>query len=135
MLRTHRIVALLATAAALGGLAELAMLRHWDGIQLVPWFVLGLTAVVGVVRALRSGRLLAWITGGIGLVGSLVGVYQHAAGNLALGPHLIDGWDSMSTAEQWWAAFSGTIAANPALAPGLLGLAGALLLVSTVRED
>lgn len=134
MLRTHRIVALLATAAALGGLAELGMLRHWAGTQLIPWFVLGLIAIAGVVRALGGPRLLAWTAGGLGLVGSLIGVYQHAAGNLALGPHLVVGWDSMSAAAQWWAAFSGTIAANPALAPGLLGLAGALLLVSTIRE-
>lgn len=135
VLRIHRLVALLASAAALGGLVELALLRHWAGLQLIPWFVLGLIAVVGGLRAVGGPRIVAQVAGGIGLVGALVGVYQHAAGNHALGPYLVDGWDSLSAVGQWWEAVAGSIAANPPLAPGLLGLAGALLLVSTVREN
>lgn len=130
--RVRRATALLASAAALGGLVELAMLRHWDGVQLVPWFILGTIAVIGVVTAREGPSTLAQAAGGLGLVGGLAGVWFHVSGNRSLGPQVIDGWDSMSGLAQWWEAFSGTLGANPALAPGLLALAGALLIVSVL---
>ena len=135
MPRIQRITALLASAAALGGLAELAMLRHWNGLQLIPWFILAAIVVVGVLTAGGGPRWLAQTAGVVGIIGALVGVFQHVAGNHAIGAHLLAGWDSMSAAAQWWAAFSGAVGANPALAPGLLALAGTLLIVSVLSPD
>ena len=131
--RVQQITALLASAAALGGLAELAMLRHWSGVQLVPWVILSIILITGVVTARGGSRLLARVAAGLGLIGAVAGGYFHVTGNHALGPHLIENWDALGVLEQWWAAFSGTIGANPALAPGLLALAGALLLVSVMK--
>lgn len=130
--RLRRATAGLASAAALGGMVELALLRHWDGRQLIPWFILGSITVVGLVTAGGGPARLARATGGLGLLGALAGVWFHVSGNHALGPTLVDGWDSMSPPAQWWEALSGSLGANPALAPGLLGLAGALLIVSVL---
>lgn len=136
--RIRVIVALLATATAVGGLIELAMLRHWDGIQLVPWVVLGLVAVVGGVTARGGPPRLAQATGALGLLGGGLGVWQHLAANHALGPQLAQyaqTWDGMSALEQWWLAATGAVGAAPALAPGMLALAGVLLIVAVLDRD
>lgn len=131
----RRVTALLASASAVGGLIELAMLRHWSGIQIAPWVILGVIAVVGVVTALGGPRRLAQVAGGFGLFGALAGMWHHIEANHALGPHVppyAESWATMSAAEQWWVAAAGGLGPAPALAPGLLGLAGALLLVAVI---
>lgn len=133
--KIRRVVAVLASVTALGGLVELAMLRHWDGIQLVPWFVLSLVAVVGVVTAGGGPARLAWATGVLGLLGGALGVWQHVAANHALGPRVAEyaqTWDSMSVLERYWLAGTGAVGAAPALAPGMLALAGVLLIVAVL---
>ncbi|MDO5503900.1 MAG: hypothetical protein Q4G67_12065, partial [Actinomycetia bacterium] len=129
-----RLVGLLATAVAVGGLVELATIRHWEGLQLIPWFVLAIVAVVGVV-ALDAPPLLTRLVGTIAILGGALGVLQHLLGNLALGPHLpeyADAWPSASVLEQWWLAASGAVGAAPPLAPGLVAISGALLLISSI---
>lgn len=131
----RRIVALLASAAALGGLVELAMLRHWEGSQLIPWFVLALVAGVGVATAAGGPRRLAQVTGVVAVLTAGIGAWQHLTANLALGPQLAryaQTWDSMSTLEQWWLAGSGAIGSAPLLAPGMVALAGVLLVVAVL---
>ena len=137
--RMRAVVALLATATALGGLVELAMLRHWDdAVQLVPWVVLGLVAVVGVVTARGGPVRLAQATGLAGVLGGGLGVWQHVAANHALGPRLAayaQTWDDLGALEQWWLAATGAVGGAPALAPGLLGLAGVLLVVAVLDRE
>jgi hypothetical protein len=133
--RIRWVVALLASVTAAGGLVELAMLRHWEGIQLVPWFVLALVGVVGIVTARGGPPRLAQATGIVALLGGGLGVWQHIAANLALGPQLAQyaqTWESMSALEQWWLASTGAVGAAPALAPGLLAMAGVLLIVAVL---
>lgn len=133
--RIRLVVALLASAAAMGGLVELAMLRHWNGIQVVPWVVLALVVVVGVITARGGPARLAQATGALALLGGALGVWQHVAANHALGPQLAQyaqTWDGMSALEQWWLAASGAVGSAPALAPGMLALAGVLLIVAVL---
>lgn len=130
VVKMRRASALLASAAAVGGLIELAMLRHWSGIQIAPWVIFTLTAFVGLHTAAGGPKRLAQITGGLGLFGALAGLYHHLDTNRAIGAQTIDGWASLSVAEQWWQAFDGSVGAAPALAPGLLALAGTLLFVA-----
>lgn len=133
--RMRTVVALLATLTALGGMVELAMLRHWGGVRLVPWFVLGLVAVVGVVTARGGPARLAQGAGVVGLLGAGLGVWQHIAANHALGPRLAQyaqTWGELSALERWWLAATGAVGAAPALAPGMLGLAGVLLIVAVL---
>lgn len=136
--RLRRIIALLASGTAVGGLLELAALRHWHGMQLVPWVVLAVVASAGLVVAARPGpRILPMSAGLLGLAGGVLGIQQHVAANLALGPVLPETaatWESLGTLHQWWLAASGSVGATPALAPGMVALAGALLLVSTPRR-
>lgn len=136
--RIRAVVALLATGTAAGGLVELAMLRHWVGVQVVPWVVLTLVGVVGVLTARGGPALLARVVGLVGLLGGTFGVWRHVAANLALGPQLAEyaqTWDTMGTLERWWLAATGSVGAAPALAPGLLALAGGLLLVAVLDRD
>ena len=137
--RIRAVVALLATGTAAGGLVELAMLRHWVGVQVLPWVVLTLVGVVGLLTARGGPARLARIVGVVGLLGGAFGVWRHVAANLALGPRLADyagTWDTLPVLERWWLAATASVGAAPALAPGLLALAGGLLIVAVLdRRD
>lgn len=137
--RIRRAVALLATVVAAGGLLELGLLRHWSGVQLVPWFVFGLIAVVGLATAADRGpTLLARAAGVVGILGAGFGAFQHLRANHALGPLIppyAERWSSMSALEQWWAAATGSLGSAPAMAPGLLAMAGVLLIVAVMDRS
>jgi hypothetical protein len=139
VLRLQRAMLLLAAAAAIGTAVELAMLRHWDGLeQLVPWATLAAVAVGIVVVAVGHSRAatLSGRTIGIaaGLAG-LFGVHEHIVANLRSGPldfRYTDRWPAMSEWSRWWAAASGAVGPSPALAPAILALAGACLAFATL---
>jgi hypothetical protein len=125
---------LLATSALLlaGTLAELLLVGHTENYtQLIPFALCGLgllTVAVaffrprrGALLALRGAALLA-------ALGSLYGVYEHVAGNLALQREVNP---TATGGEVLMGALDG---GNPLLAPGVLALAAALALAATYRH-
>ena len=125
---------LLATAALLlvGTVAELLLVGHTeDRTQLIPFALCaaGLAAAAVAFFRPRRGALLglrAWAA--LTALGSLYGVYEHVAGNLALQREVNP---TATGGEVLMAALDG---GNPLLAPGVLTLAAALALAATYRH-
>lgn len=137
--RFRRAVLGLGAAAAAGAAAELAMLRHWNGVeQLVPWATLAAVTAGMVLVALGRSRTTILTGRVIGLaagLASLFGVYEHIASNYRAGPldfRYTDRWPTMSAWSRWWAAASGAVGPSPVLAPAILALAGACLVLATM---
>ncbi|MBC2638272.1 hypothetical protein H5400_05065 [Rhodococcus wratislaviensis] len=116
---------------------ELASLRHWKtATQYVPWYVLAVIAVSGLVVALaptRLGVLQARVVSSVSVPAALFGVYEHVAANLETGvlDHRYD-WTALPGWEHLWLASTGAVGGTPALAPLVLALAGTLLGLATV---
>ncbi|MFC9555895.1 hypothetical protein ACFTWF_34305 [Rhodococcus sp. NPDC056960] len=116
---------------------ELASLRHWKtGAQYVPWYVLAVIAVSGLVMALaptRLGVLQARVVSLVSVPAALFGVYEHVAANLETGVlnHRYD-WTALPGWEHLWLASTGAVGGTPALTPLVLALAGTLLGLATV---
>ena len=69
VLRFRRSMLLLAAAASIGTAVELAMLRHWNGLeQIVPWATLAAVAVGIVVVAAGQARAATVARRTIGIV-------------------------------------------------------------------
>ncbi len=126
---------LLATAATLlaGTVAELVLVGHTeDFMQWLPFALcgLGFAALALAFFRPRRGALLtlrAWAL--LAGAGSLLGVYQHVAGNLALQREVNP---TATGTEVLWSALDG---GNPLLAPGVLALAAALAFAATYRRE
>lgn len=116
---------------------ELASLRHWKStIQLVPWWILGVIAVSGLLLAVRrrgfgvlQARLVALAAG----PAAAFGVYEHVQANLDTGVlnHKYD-WAALPGWEHLWLASTGAVGGTPALTPLVLAMAGVLLGLATV---
>ena len=125
---------LLATSAFLlaGTVAELLLVGHTEGFaQLLPFALSGLGLVAAAAAALRPrrGALLALrVVSALAALGSLYGVYEHVAGNLALQREVNP---NAAGTEFLLGALDG---GNPLLAPGVLTLAAALALAATYRH-
>jgi hypothetical protein len=137
LLRIQRILAVLAAATATGGLAEMAMLRHWaEPGQLLPWLVLAAVIVAAALVLLdRAPRRLGLVVGAAAVVTGGIGVVLHLLQNLEIDPMLAryaQTWDSMSLPERLWAAVNGSIGGAPLLAPGMVTLAGVLLVLAVL---
>lgn len=110
----------------LGTLAELLLLGHTEGYQLVPVVLLGLTPAVLVATRWNRGRaplrlLQAWMLAFV--VAGLAGIGLHFRGNVEFE---LEMYPSRSGVELVWEALHG---ATPALAPGTMVLLGLLGLV------
>lgn len=137
LVRMRRILALLAAATAVGGIVEMAMLRHWDeGTQLIPWFVLVPVAIVAIlVAGDRGSTRLAQVTGAAGVATGGIGVLLHLSENLDAGEDLAQyarTWESMPIVERLWLVLNGSVGDAPLLAPGMVTLAGVLLLLAVL---
>ncbi|KAB7744065.1 hypothetical protein GA707_11435 [Nostocoides sp. F2B08] len=134
--RIRLVLALLASATAVGGLVELAMLRHWDApIQLLPWMVLVVVAVVGVLTARGGSTRLAQATGLAALLTGGIGVLVHLLENLDYGDDLAQyaqTWEAMPFLERLWLVLNGTVTYAPTLAPGMVALSGVILFISVL---
>lgn len=114
-----------------GTLAELYLLEHYEGWQLVPWVLMGsalagvglrfLLPRAGVVRLLQAVMLLL-------VVGGILGIWLHYRGNVAFEREM---YPSRSGLELFWEAVNG---ATPALAPGTLVQLGLVGLGYTYRH-
>jgi hypothetical protein len=137
--RFQRVLLVLAALTVLGTAAELAMLRHWNGVdQLIPWFALGVLAAAVAAVALHLSAVTALVARLVGAVASASGLYGawvHVHSNYEVGPldfRYQNTWATMSLASRWWKAASGGVGPSPPLAPAILALGGACLALSTI---
>jgi len=135
----RKFVLWLAAASAAGTAVELAMLRHWRGLdQLIPWAMLGIAsvAIALVMRRPTRGVLkAARIVGTVVALTALVGVYEHVAANYHDGARsraTAAAWATMSEPARWLAAVDGSAGQAPPVAPGVLAQVGVLLFFATV---
>ncbi|MFV0457937.1 MAG: hypothetical protein ACK5MT_04080 [Actinomycetales bacterium] len=128
----------LAGGIALGAAVELATLRHWDGVQLVPWGIIACLVCASLLAWRRPGRtstIVAWLAGLIGVVGSGAGVVVHVASNVKTGgldATYADRWGQMSALQHWWLAATGGVGPSPPLAPGFLAVSAICLILGTL---
>jgi hypothetical protein len=134
--RIRTVLALLASATAVGGLIELAMLRHWgEATQLVPWVALVAVAVVGVLTARGGSTRLAQATGAAAAVAGAIGVVIHLSENLDYGEDLAQyaqTWETTPFLERLWLVLNGTVVEAPTLAPGMVALSGVILVIAVL---
>ena len=135
----RRILLAIFVAAALGTLAELLLLGHYeDRWQLVPLGLLGAGPLVALwhslrpsVTTLRAFRALTWCF----VAGGLIGTYLHYTGNAEFE---LEMYPSRAGLELFWESLRG---ATPTLAPaglawlGLIGLAYAFRHPGLNAED
>ena len=116
---------------------DLAAERHWtQPVQLVAWAAVAATGVATALlarnptpRRVRVARVLA----GLVIVASVMGIWQHVAGNYDAGPldfHYTDVWETLSEPTRWWLAASKTVGPSPPLAPGALAQAALCVLLA-----
>lgn len=131
----------LAALSVAGTAVELATLRHWNGaVQLIPWGIAGLLAILtivmatrpgpGALRLVRGGAVLAILASAFGVVRHVVANHETAPLDRVFGPK----WDSMSALSRWWEAASGGVGPAPSLAAGVLAQAALCLLAATLRH-
>ena len=137
--RLRAALVLLAGAVPLGAGAELAMLRHWSGIQqVVPWFVAaGVLLGAGMlwVRRTRMTVVLARVSGAIAALGGTYGMVIHVLSNYQAGPLdrlYATTWDTLPLLTRLWLAATGGTGPAPPLAPGMLALAGVCLVLGSL---
>jgi hypothetical protein len=131
----------LAGVAVLGTAADLAAERHWQTpVQLVAWAALVMLAVSQLLLAFRpdrrAARRAAQVLCVVVLVASVLGVVEHVAANLDAG--VLDGrysarWAELPVTWRLWYAVTKTVGPAPPLAPGALGQAALLTLLSAWR--
>jgi len=115
-----------------GALLELWLIEHTaDPVQLIPFGLCGLGALAALAALLRPRRgILLALRASMALVvlGTLLGIYLHVEGNLALQREI----SPQATAGE---TLFGTLGgANPLLAPGILAVAAVLALAATYRH-
>ncbi|NTU81466.1 MAG: hypothetical protein HGA45_19145 [Chloroflexales bacterium] len=127
--RLRRFLLALAGAICAGTIIELWLTEHTESpIQLLPFGLCALGLVVVAMALLRPARgALIALRGVMGLLalGSLLGVYQHIAHNLAFELEIRPG---AAAADVWFEALRG---ASPLLAPGILALAALIAIAAT----
>ncbi|MGH9023210.1 MAG: hypothetical protein ACRDV9_08940 [Acidimicrobiia bacterium] len=131
----------LAAIGLAGTAAELAFLRHWDGlVQLIPWAavaVLGAAMACLAVRPSAARVLAARALGAVAAAAGLYGVYEHIAENYHAGPlDAVYGpkWESLPTLSRLWAAGTGGVGPAPTLAPAVLAQIALCLFVATLAH-
>jgi hypothetical protein len=116
-----------------GSLVELWLVGHTeDWVQLIPFALAIVGIFVAVLVLLNPGRLTIkfvrmWMV--LVILGTVFGVYQHVAGNIAF-EREVD--PKATTSELAWQGLAG---GNPLLAPGVLAVAAVLALAATYRKS
>jgi len=112
-----------------GALLELWLIEHTeDPLQFVPFGLCGLGALAllaALLRPRRSTLLALRVCMALVVSGSLLGIYLHVDGNLALQREISP---NATTGATLFGALGG---ANPLLAPGILAVAALLALAAT----
>jgi hypothetical protein len=129
----RKFLLLLAILLFAGAVVELWLVGHTeDWLQWIP-FVLAIVGIlVGLLVLARGGEtaikvMRIWMA--LVVLGTLFGVYQHIAGNIAFEREV----DPNATTSQL--AWQGLGGGNPLLAPGILAIAALLAIAATYRHD
>ena len=129
----RKFLLMLAILLFAGAVVELWLVGHTeDWLQWIP-FVLAIVGIVVVLMLLaRPGEtaikvMRIWMA--LVVLGTLFGVYQHIAGNIAFEREV----DPNATTSQL--AWQGVGGGNPLLAPGILAIAALLSVAATYRYD
>lgn len=137
--RFRRILLGLAAATVVGTAIELAMLRHWDGLdQLVPWLMLLVLGAAVAAQWLRPGAVVTKAARAVGAVSFACGAFGavlHVKSNYDEAPldfRFAPKWEAMGLLERVWTATTGGVGDVPAFAPMILALSGACLLFATI---
>lgn len=130
--RLRKFLLLLAVLLFAGSLVELWLVGHTeDWLQLIPFALAIAGIVVSCLVLLKPGKitikaLRIWMA--VVMLGTLFGIYQHIAGNIAFEREV----DPKATTSQL--AWQGLGGGNPLLAPGVLAIAAVLAWAATYRH-
>ncbi len=127
--RLRLFLLMLSAGLAVGTVVELLFGEHFQTTtQYVPFALsaaaLGV-ALLALMRPQRSSLLLLRGVMALVVLGSLFGIYEHVASNLAF---VLEIKPATPAVEAFWQALFG---ANPLLAPGVLALAALLAIAAT----
>ena len=129
--RLRRFLFVLSALLFGGTLIELWLVNHTeDAVQWVPFLLCGVGVLIVLLVLIRSRRvtvlsLRVWMF--VVVVGSLFGIYQHVAENIAFEREI---YPTAPSIRIWREALGG---ANPLLAPGMLSVAALLALAATYK--
>jgi hypothetical protein len=128
----RRLLLALVLLGAVGLLAELALLEHYeDATQWIPLALLALALATGTAVALRRGRATVRVFQGtmaLCVAAGALGVWLHYRGNVEFE---LERDGALSGLRLFWEAVRG---ATPSLAPGALSQLGLLGLAYTYRH-
>lgn len=114
-----------------GTMVELWLVSHYQDVIQILAFVFGglgcLTVLIAILRLQRATLWLLRISQIVIALGSLYGIYEHVAGNIAFAREI---HPNAPFAEVFAKGFTG---ANPLLAPGAFTVAALLALAATYR--
>lgn len=112
-----------------GTLVELLLVNHReDTVQLIPFFLCAMGSLASFLvlfRPRRATLLVLRVCMGVVVCGSLFGIYQHFANNIAFQREIKP---NAAIADVLASAVAG---GNPLLAPGMLAVAAVLALAAT----
>ena len=129
LVRLRRFLLALSILLLGGTVVELSLVKHWgDVVQLIPFVLCGLGVIAALVVLLRPRR--ATVLGlrvciGLVVCGSIFGIYEHFANNVAFQREIKP---NAPTRDVLVNAVAG---GNPLLAPGTLAVAAVLALAAT----
>jgi hypothetical protein len=130
--RLRRFLLLFSVALLGGSLLELWLIEHTEEtLQLIPFGLCGLgmlAALAALLRPRRPTLLTLRVCMGLVVLGSLLGIYLHVAGNLALQREISPKAGAGAT------LFGALGGGNPLLAPGILAVAAMLALAATYQH-
>jgi len=119
----------LAVLLSAGALVELWAADHTEEpLQWVPFVLCGLSLIVLAAALLRPQRGVLLALRGVMVLmvlGSLLGIYEHVAGNIAFAQEI------RPTTAGFDLLLEGLTGANPLLAPGMLAVAALIALAAT----
>ena len=130
----------LALLGIAGTALELVFLQHWDGVtQQIVWPALLALCLALLLIVWRPTPTRVWVArvlavGVLAIAG--LGIWFHVEENLNAGfldRTYGDTWESRSSLDQVWLAFTGQVGPAPTLAPGALAEISLALLLATVR--
>jgi len=138
--RLRRGFLIVAALIIAGTAVELATRQHWtEPVQLIAWAaVLLLVIALGLLHRPTSAKVRAVrIITIVVSVAALFGILEHVLGNYDAAPldaSYGEQWDTLGEPFKWWLALTQTVGPSPALAPGVLILAGLCLWFATVGQ-
>ena len=130
--RLRRFLLVFSIVLLCGALLELWLIEHMeDPVQFIPFVLCGLgvlAALAALLRPRRATLIALRVCVPLIVLGTLLGIYLHVEGNLALQREISP---NATAGETLFGALGG---ANPLLAPGVLAVAAVLALAATYRH-